>query len=82
MRLLRARRPRTHGPPAAAKRPLPPDGGGGLTLDEVRPPLRKALKLTAPRSKQPTIGGGLNRRRPESEFGSSAQAELQASDSD
>ena len=46
-------------PPAAAKRTH--DGGGDLTLDEVRPLLRKALKLTAPRSKHPTIGGGLNR---------------------
>jgi hypothetical protein len=46
-------------PPAAAKRTH--DGGGDLTLDEVRPPLRNALKLTKPRSAQPSIGGSLNR---------------------
>ena len=56
-------RPRAHGPslPRRRGRTKAPDGGGDLTLDEVRPLLRKALKLTTPRSKQPTIGGGLNR---------------------
>ena len=55
-------RPRAHGPslPRRRGRTKAPDGGGDLTLDEVRPLLRKALKLTTPRSKQPTIGGGLS----------------------
>ena len=53
-------RPRAHGPflPRRRGSTKAPDGGGDLTLDEVRPLLRKALKLTTPRSKQPTIGGG------------------------
>ena len=64
----------TRAPPAApARHPLPPaaaaetgaraapDGGGDLTLDQVRPLLLKALKLPMLRSKQPTIGGSLSR---------------------
>ncbi len=53
-------------PPAAAAEQAPParaapDGGGGLSVDQLVPLLCKALKLSKPRSKQPTIGGGLHR---------------------
>jgi hypothetical protein len=53
-------------PPDAAAEPAPParadpDGGGGLTVDQLVPLLCKALKLSKPRSKQPTISGGLHR---------------------
>ena len=48
-------------PPDAAAEPAPParaapDGGGGLTVDQLVPLLRKALKLSKPRSAKPTIG--------------------------
>jgi hypothetical protein len=53
-----------------------PDGSGGdLTLDQIRPLLRAALKIPKPRNQQPTIDGGL-----ESQHALSAQAELRADD--
>jgi hypothetical protein len=54
--------------PAAPAKPPPapaaqaPDGSGGeLTLDQLRPLLRAALKIPKPRYQKPTIDGGLNR---------------------
>jgi hypothetical protein len=54
--------------PAAPAKPPPapaaqaPDGSGGeLTLDQLRPLLRAALKIPRPRYQKPTIDGGLNR---------------------
>ena len=52
--------PRAEPPPAPAAQ-APDCSGGDLTLDQVRPLLRAALKIPKPRSQQPTIGGGLDR---------------------
>ncbi len=52
--------PRAEPPPAPAAQA--PDGSSGeLTLDQLLPLLRAALKIPKPRNQQPTIDGGLNR---------------------
>ena len=63
-RCIRAEADLSHLPASArtvAVRMIHASGDVDLTLDDVRPLLRRALKLSKPRLKQPTIGGGLHR---------------------
>ena len=53
--------PRAEPPPAQAAQAPDCSGGGNLTLDQLRPLLRAALKIPKPRYQKPTIDGGLNR---------------------